>query len=158
MIILKATVEDARLIAQNNMCLAKESEGERLDYDTALYGANELLKDEQKGFYLVAKVKIEIIGQLMITYEWSDWRNQNIWWVQSVYVSKDHRQKGVFASLLQEVKKRALKQKVSLLRLYVHKNNNQAITVYEHSNWQKKSYQYYSLQVRSRSPQHLYPS
>lgn len=149
MIISKATVEDARLIAQNNMFLAKESEGERLDYDTVLYGAYELLKDEQKGFYLVAKEKNEIVGQLMITFEWSDWRNQNIWWVQSVYVSKDHRQKGVFANLLQDVKKRALKQNVSLLRLYVHTNNTQAITVYEHSNWQKKSYQFFEKHIKS---------
>ena len=149
MIISKATVEDALHIVQNNMFLAEESEGEHLVYDTVLKGVHGVLTDDHKGFYLVAKAQNDIIGQLMITFEWSDWRNENIWWVQSVYVSKDHRHTGVFTKLLQEVKQRALKQNVSLLRLYVHTQNTHAIRVYHQSKWQEKTYQFFEKQVKN---------
>jgi GNAT superfamily N-acetyltransferase len=148
MIISRATTEDAAKIAENNILLAKESEGEQLDQKTVLAGVQTVLEDEGKGFYLVAKERNVIIGQLMITYEWSDWRNQSIWWVQSVYVSKNHRKSSVFTTLLKEVKKQAIQHKVSLLRLYVHESNTQAITVYQHTQWKKPSYQLFEKEIK----------
>ncbi len=144
-----ATIKDAESIIQNNMLLAKESENESLDPSTVEQGVKTLLLHSEKGFYLVAEENNTIIGQLMITFEWSDWRNTTIWWIQSVYVNKGYRKRGVFSSLFNEVKKLAHKQHISLLRLYVHKENISAQNVYEKRNMNKGLYHFYEVAVEN---------
>ncbi len=145
----KACLNDAETIAHQNLLLADESERQMLSTDTVLQGVRSLLSDETKGFYLLAEEKNIIIGQLMITYEWSDWRNKMIWWVQSVYVHKKHRKKGVFTRLIKELKTQAKKENIDILRLYVFNENHQAITAYQKKNWHKKPYSIFQKEVDS---------
>jgi GNAT superfamily N-acetyltransferase len=125
-----ASLEDADVIARFNLLLAEESEHEELEYHTVLKGVRTLIADERKGFYLVAVDGDAVIGQLMVTFEWSDWRNRNTWWLQSVYVEKEWRRKGVFRRLFEEAWLRAAKEGVGILRLYVHDGNRMAKKVY----------------------------
>jgi GNAT superfamily N-acetyltransferase len=138
--IRNASLEDAEAIARFNVLLARESENEELEFRTVLKGVRTLLLDERKGFYLVALEKGVIVGQVMVTFEWSDWRNRNIWWLQSVFVEKSWRRKGVFKELFEEVWLRAAKEGVGLLRLYVHGANRKAIDVYRHMGMEKTPY------------------
>ena len=125
-----ASLEDSGTIARFNILLAEESEKEELEYHTVLKGVRTLLSDERKGFYLVAVDRNDIIGQMMVTFEWSDWRNRNTWWLQSVYVVKEWRRKGVFKRLFEQAWLRAAKEGVGMLRLYVHGSNRRAMKVY----------------------------
>jgi len=143
--IRQATVDDAEEIANQNILLAYESERMSVDYKTALAGARAILIDPAKGFYLVAEEKKQIIGQLMITYEWSDWSNTMMWWIQSVYTKKEWRNHGVFTKLLEDIKRRAQLQQVKILRLYTHVTNTNAQKVYEKVGWEKKPYLIYQL-------------
>ena len=138
-----ARKDDAPKIAAQNLLLADETEHKKLDRKTVLAGVRSLLADASKGFYLVAEENGTIIGQLMITVEWSDWRNQPIWWVQSVFVQKEWRRKGVFTRLLQVIQQRARTQKVAFLRLYVHTKNLAARHVYENGGWINEPYKIY---------------
>lgn len=132
-----ARKRDAEAITAQNITLAKESENILLNHETTLAGVKALLSDKKKGFYLVAEENKTIIGQVMITVEWSDWRNRPIWWVQSVYVQKEWRNKGVFTKLLDHVRQIAHQQGIAFLRLYVHQNNKSALQVYKKSDGDK---------------------
>lgn len=147
MLVRDATLKDAAVIARNNVLLAKESEGETLDHGTALSGAKALLSDEGKGFYIVAEEDGLIIGQTMITFEWSDWRDRPIWWLQSVYVDPAWRKKEVFKRLFDEIKRRAKKEKVGLLRLYVHTSNKRAMEVYKRIGLSEEHYRIYGTKL-----------
>jgi len=125
-----ASLEDAAVIARFNVLLAEESENEEIEYQTVLKGVRTLLTDERKGFYLLAVHGDDIVGQMMVTFEWSDWRNRNTWWLQSVYVRKEWRRRGVFKRLFEEAWLRAAKEGVGMLRLYVHQSNRSAMKVY----------------------------
>lgn len=130
--IRKAELRDVKIIAEFNARMAKETENKTLDPDTALLGAKAIIKDPHKGFYLVAELKGEIVGQLMVTNEWSDWRNKFFLWIQSVYVREDFRKQGIFAALFHHLKDLArCKKNVAGLRLYVEKSNDIAHQVYE---------------------------
>jgi GNAT superfamily N-acetyltransferase len=139
--------KDAEAITAQNISLAKESENILLKPTIVLAGVKALLSDKNKGFYLVAEENHTIVGQLMITVEWSDWRNKPIWWVQSVYVQKEWRKKGVFTQLLGDIRKKARMQGVAFLRLYAHKNNKSALQVYEKIGWDQEPYLFYHLSV-----------
>lgn len=126
-----ANLKDERSIIEYNIALAKETEDFDLDLETVSKGVKAILNDSNKGHYYVYEEKGGILGQLLVTFEWSDWRNANFWWIQSVYVNKSHRQKGVFQALFEHVKQEAAKQKsVCGLRLYVEKNNQVAKKTY----------------------------
>jgi len=140
-----AKIGDAEAITTQNISLAKESENIPLNPDMVFVGVKALLSDKNKGFYLVAEENDTIIGQLMITYEWSDWRNKSIWWVQSVYVQKEWRKKGVFTKLLDYIQQKARRQGVAFLRLYMHKQNRSAQKVYEKIGWKQEPYAVYRL-------------
>src|SRR5689334_19875616 len=95
--IRKAISSDAPVITDFNLRLARESEALELDLGTVTQGVAALFKDPSKGIYFVAETsETGMVGQLMITYEWSDWRNGTIWWIQSVYVKDEFRGAGVF--------------------------------------------------------------
>jgi GNAT superfamily N-acetyltransferase len=147
LIIRKAKLEDLEQIVDFNIQMAKETEEKILEKNVTREGVEAVLKNELKGFFLLAeenKDKKEICGQLMITFEWSDWRNKNIWWIQSVFVDKNYRNKKVFSELFKSVTKMALSEKgVGGLRLYVEKNNNSAKQVYESLGMKKTPYEIY---------------
>ena len=94
-----ARVNDAAVIARFNREMALETESRKLSPQRVLRGVKALLTDAAKGSYYVAESGGEVIGQLLITYEWSDWRNGNFWWIQSVFVTPSWRGRGVFKAL-----------------------------------------------------------
>lgn len=144
--IREAEYNDAPVIAEYNSLLAKETEGKILDRKRLLQGVQALLSDPRKGTYYLADVDGIIAGQLLITCEWSDWRNGNFWWIQSVYVRKDQRMMGVFTSLYHYVKSLARKQTdVCGLRLYVDRNNAHAQQTYEHLGMKKNRYEMFEI-------------
>jgi len=98
-----ATREDEAIIAEFNSRLARETEHRSLNSAILLAGVRSLLSDPGKGRYFVAEHAGKVVGQLMITYEWSDWRNGWFWWIQSVYVDGSFRGKGVFKRLFDHV-------------------------------------------------------
>lgn len=132
--------KDAKQLAQHNVLLAKESENNIISYETTLQAVLTVLDDKNKGFILVAEENLKIIGQLMITYEWSDWSNKEIWWIQSVYVDKHYRKKGIFTALFNEIKKIAYEKNIDVIRLYVQSSNQQAIDTYSKLGMKQKTY------------------
>lgn len=140
--IRKATPTDAEIVADFNSRLALESEGKTLDQSKLLPGVMALLQDEHKGVYhLACDTTGQPIGQVMYTYEWSDWRNGWFWWIQSVYVVAEHRGKGVFKQVFQHLWEKAKKQgNVIGFRLYVEENNSRAHEVYARSGFEKAGY------------------
>ncbi len=147
MFIRKANSDDIINISKSNVLLAKESEDLDISYKTTYKAVKKLIDDKNRGFYLLAVENKKILGQLMITYEWSDWNNKDFWWVQSVYVDKNYRKKGVFKSLLNEVKKLSRKNNVSKIRLYVYTENKKAIDVYKSLNMKKKDYIIFETEI-----------
>jgi GNAT superfamily N-acetyltransferase len=137
---------DAAVIAEFNLLLALETEDLRLDPDSVRTGVTALLADRAKGVYYVAEVDGMIAGQLMITYEWSDWRNGNIWWIQSVYVRQKFRRKGIFRQLFRFLESLARCQKdVCGLRLYMHAENRNARRSYENLGMHQTKYEVFEL-------------
>jgi GNAT superfamily N-acetyltransferase len=137
---------DAAVIADFNSRLAWETEQRRLASATVRRGVEALLSDPAKGIYFVAEVEGKVVGQLLITYEWSDWRNGNFWWIQSVYVAADFRQAGVFRALFDEVRRRARdRHDVCGLRLYVERHNTRAQQAYEKLGMGRAHYEIFEL-------------
>lgn len=126
-----ATLADAPTIAEFNRRLAIETEDLALDPATLGAGVAAILADRNKGLYFVADGEGEVIGQMMITYEWSDWRNGWIWWLQSVYVRADCRRFGIFRALFGHVVDEARRAgDVAMIRLYVEDENATAQATY----------------------------
>jgi GNAT superfamily N-acetyltransferase len=147
--IREAALSDAQLIAAFNLRLAEESEGLRLDAALVQAGVAALLTDPAKGIYYVAEAEGAVVGQLMITHEWSDWRNGNIWWIQSVYVKPDFRRAGVFRALFNHLRNLAQARKdVCSLRLYVHAENTRAHESYLRLGMTLTQYEVFELDVR----------
>lgn len=145
--IRQATLDDAAAIAENNIHLAAESENKKLSKETTLQGVKAVLSDSQKGFYVVAEHHNHVVGQLFITYEWSDWRNMVIWWLQSIYVAKNWRRQGVFTALFSWVKNTAQEQGVTTFRLYVHTSNTQAIQAYQRLGMNEQDYRMFQTSL-----------
>lgn len=126
-----ARPEDAATIAAFNAALAAETEGRVLDPARLAAGVAALLADSSKGIYFVADHAGSVIGQTLITYEWSDWRNGTFWWIQSVYVHPDWRRRGVFRALYRHIHALAERDPtVCGLRLYVEDHNRRAQQTY----------------------------
>ena len=126
-VIRQATHLDISTIVVFNIAMASETEDKALDPITLQQGVSEVLSYPVKGFYLLAVFSETIVGQLMITSEWSDWRNGYFWWIQSVYVKQDHRKRGVYKALNEEVLNLArLNGSICRIRLYVDKDNTSA--------------------------------
>jgi len=126
-----ATLADLDFIVSGNLELARETEGLTLSEPVLREGVRAILGDTQvPGAYWMAELDKVVVGQLMITFEWSDWRNRMIWWIQSVYVSPDTRQHGVFRALYSHVRDEAKKAGAGGLRLYVDTTNVRAQQVY----------------------------
>ena len=126
-----AVPADAKTIAAFNAAMALETEGKTLDEGLLEPGVAALLNDAAKGRYWIAEVDGEIAGQLMITYEWSDWRNGTMWWIQSVFVPEKHRRTGVFSALYRHVEELAsAADDCCGIRLYVEESNERAQDTY----------------------------
>ncbi len=142
MIIIRyANQDDATTIVNFNSAMAIETENKQLDSNTVNKGVNEILNNSDNGFYLIAESNSVPVGQLMLTKEWSDWRNGEFWWIQSVYVHPDNRGKGIYKQLYNEVTKLAKTEKnVCGIRLYVDKANTIAQQVYAKSGMEESKY------------------
>jgi ribosomal protein S18 acetylase RimI-like enzyme len=121
---------DASTLAAFNAAMALETEHLALDAATVTAGVRAALRDETKARYFVADQGGRVIAQLMITLEWSDWRNGNLWWIQSVYVVPEFRGRGVFRELYGHVRTLARAAGAAGLRLYVERDNTSAQRTY----------------------------
>ena len=137
-----ARKDDIDAIVDFNTRLALETEDRILDPETLRKGVMAVLSDSSKGRYFVATVGEVVAGQLMVTFEWSDWRNGNFWWVQSVYVRAEFRGQSVLRGLVAHVRERAGAEKnVCGLRLYVEKENHRAQQAYERLGIKQAAYE-----------------
>ena len=128
----KGKRSDAEHIAKFQVRMAKETEQIDLDRDIVDKGVNAVINKPEKGIYFVAESGNKIVASLMITFEWSDWRNGNVYWIQSVYVLPEFRKRSVFKTMYLYLKSIVQKDKnVRGLRLYVDKTNTNAQKVYE---------------------------
>ena len=136
-----ARAEDAAVLAAYNSAMAEETEGRSLAPDRIGSGVANMLADKSRGRYWVAESGGAVVGQIMVTYEWSDWRNGMIWWIQSVYVAPEWRRKGVFSALFHHVKSLVeVTPQVIGLRLYVEDNNAHAQDTYAALGMAKPNY------------------
>lgn len=127
-----ASAVDGDTLVRFNRAMAMETEDKALREAVVERGVSAVFDDPRRGFYVVAEHAGQIVAALMVTFEWSDWRNADFWWIQSVYVTPRFRRKGVYKRLHQFVRERARKAGgVCGLRLYVEKDNVDAQGVYE---------------------------
>ena len=139
--IRRAVSSDLPRIIAFNQAMALETEGRKLPDDTIAAGVEGLFYSPQYGFYMVACDGSEVIGSLLVTFEWSDWRNGVIWWIQSVYVQPEWRRRGVYRMLYEHAKFLADTQgKVRGFRLYVEKANHIAQQTYLNLGMQESDY------------------
>lgn len=125
-----ATRDDVAPIAAWNTAMAWETERKALEPAVIERGVNAVFDEPRRGFYLVAERKGEPVGCLLVTYEWSDWRAGDFWWIQSVYVVESARREGVFRRLYEDAKQRASAAGAVGLRLYVETENERAQRTY----------------------------
>lgn len=131
LLIRRATPADENVLVSYNAALAWESEHKRLDEAVLRAGVRAAFTDPAKGFYVVAELDGELVGQSGVTFEWSDWRNGWYWWVQSVYVRPDARRKGVFSALYRHIEAEAMADSTVIgIRMYVERENTRAQATY----------------------------
>jgi ribosomal protein S18 acetylase RimI-like enzyme len=128
----RAVASDAEILVEFNCAMALETEGKALLLEVIGAGVRALLANPAAGFYVVAESDGRVVGALLITKEWSDWRNGTFWWIQSVYVRPELRRKGVYKTLYRHVQAMAAKDAgVCGFRLYVERENTRAQSTYE---------------------------
>lgn len=130
LVIRQAGAQDRDRIVLFNQAMARETEGRELGRKTLVRGVEKILSDPRRGRYFVAETDGQIVGQVSVTTEWSDWRNAEVWWLQSVYVSKRHRREGVYRALHEHVRRLAKEESAIGLRLYVERDNAAAQATY----------------------------
>lgn len=139
-----AEVRDIETIADLNTAMAWETEEKRLTPPTIRRGIRAVLDDPDYGFYVVAEVEGQVVGCLMITYEWSDWHSARFWWIQSLYVRPSFRRHGIFKHLHDFVRTKALEHpEVCGIRLYVEQSNHVAQHAYRQIGMEPTTYQMY---------------
>ena len=143
-----ADKKDAPALVEFNQAMALETEGKKLDAKTLKSGVEAVFADERKGFYVVAESENKIIGGLMVTFEWSDWRDNWFWWIQSVYILPAGRGKKIYSRLYDFVKEKARAGGgVCGFRLYVERENEHARRVYEKLGMEASYYLMYEEMV-----------
>lgn len=142
MIIRQAIESDSASIVEFQLAMAWETEKLKLDEPTVILGVKAVFADSSKGVYYVAEKDGEIIGSLLTTYEWSDWRNGTVLWIQSVFVKPDFRGKGIFSKMYKHIRD-YVESTVELrgIRLYVDKTNLLAQSVYKNLGMTEEHYQ-----------------
>jgi GNAT superfamily N-acetyltransferase len=132
LVIRRGQPSDAGALAANNRAMALETEAKVLDPAVTLRGSSAVLADIGKGFYLVAERDAHVVGQLLVTYEWSDWRDGTFWWIQSVYIVPHARRTGVYRALYAHLYAEAKGTPGTAgIRLYAERSNTQAHATYE---------------------------
>lgn len=127
-----ANSDDADCLVAFNQAMALETEGKQLSDEIISNGVKAVFADEKKGFYVVAESDDRIVGGLMVTYEWSDWRDKWFWWIQSVYIVPEGRGQKLYSRMYDFVRQRAAEAgNVCGFRLYVENDNFHAQKVYE---------------------------
>jgi ribosomal protein S18 acetylase RimI-like enzyme len=140
--IRRAARRDVATLAKFNRAMARETEGKHLKAKRAAAGVAGLLEHPEYGFYVIAEAAGQVVGSLMVTYEWSDWRNGMYWWIQSVYVPPEQRRQGIYRKLYGQVKRLARRQgNVAGIRLYVAKDNARAQQTYRSLGMTKAAYE-----------------
>ena len=143
-----AAPSDLNILVEFNSAMALETEGKNLDPDVLQAGVAAVLEDGLKGFYLLVEIRGKPVGQLLVTSEWSDWRNAYFWWIQSVYVVPEHRRRGVYRALDQQVRLQAkLRGNVCGVRLYVDRQNSGAQKVYSSLGMAPSHYDMYEVEI-----------
>ena len=131
LIIRKESNNDINTIVTFNYLMAKETETILLDKKIVKLGVKSVITDPSIAQYWIAENNNEIIGQLMVTYEWSDWRNGDMWWISSVYVTENFRRRGVFSALYKHIERMAKENPGCCgIRLYIEKQNERAQKTY----------------------------
>ena len=147
-----AFAKDADLIVAFNQAMALETEGRALKDQVIRAGVQRIFDEPAHGFYLVAETAEETIATLMVTSEWSDWRNGQFWWIQSVYVKSDYRRRGVYRDMYLFVKKLASSQKdICGFRLYVEKDNLIAQKTYRTLDMEETPYLLFEEELSTNS-------
>ena len=139
-----ATTEDLDILVAFQQAMATETEDKGLDAARLALGIEYLLAHPEEGFYLVAAIDGQAAGSLMVTFEWSDWRNGRFWWIQSVYVEQSFRRQGVYSALHDSIRTRArADQQGCGIRLYVEQENHGAQRTYETLGMSETHYRLY---------------
>lgn len=141
--IRKANLSDAPAITDFQQKMAWETEKMTLDPKTVTKGVNAVFNDNSKGQYYVAEKAGHVVASLLITFEWSDWRNCYVWWFQSVFVIPEFRKKGVFRRMYNYIRNLAEEQGVAGMRLYVETKNFNAKRTYEALGMTSEHYSFY---------------
>ena len=150
--IRNATRDDVVFLRDCNIAMAYESEQKQLAPEVLTRGIVAVFDHPERGFYIVAERAGERVGSLLITHEWSDWRNGGWWWIQSVYVMPDARRSGVFSAMYREIDVRARRTTgVIGLRLYVEKENTRAQATYAALGMQPAPYSLYQQEFAPAS-------
>ncbi|MHC4599284.1 MAG: GNAT family N-acetyltransferase [Planctomycetota bacterium] len=141
---------DAATLTRFNVAMARETEEKALDPDVVSAGVDALMENPDKGLYFVGERDGTVVGSLMITTEWSDWRNGDFWWIQSVFVEPAHRRTGVFHALYEHARALAeRKPDVCGLRLYVDRENEAARNTYARVGMGETPYRLYEAEFDS---------
>ena len=144
--IRKADRKDREALATFQQHLASETESKTLDRDIVLKGVDGIFDSDRKGFYIVAEIEDAVVGSLLITYEWSDWRNAEFWWIQSVYVDAKLRRKGVYKAMYNHVHTISKSDpNICGIRLYVERDNHIAQIVYTDLGMSKSRYDLFEI-------------
>ena len=147
-----AVPSDVDALVEFNQAMALETEGKRLNPEILRAGVSAVFGDEKKGFYVVVEDNGIVAAGLMVTTEWSDWRNGWFWWIQSVYVRPEHRGGGLYGRMYEFVKERAAQAgDIRGFRLYVEKENERAQRVYEKLGMERTYYLMYEEETKNRS-------
>ncbi|CAM1000387.1 N-acetyltransferase GCN5 [Rhodanobacter sp. Root179] len=142
---------DLASLVQWNAAMAWETEQKQLDPAILARGVAGVFEQRQRGFYLVAERDGTAVASLLVTREWSDWRNGDFWWIQSVYVIPAARRGGVFRALYAEVERLAAAAGAVGLRLYVETENRHAQATYEGLGMQRCHYFMYEMPLTADS-------
>lgn len=141
-VIRRATDGDIRRLVEFNIALCLETEGRELDRATVLKGVGRFVNEPAHGRYFVAEIGGQVVGQTAHTFEWSDWRNGQIWWIQSVYVSPEFRGRGVFRGLFEHVRSLGEKDADCCgIRLYMERRNATARESYVRLGFRETGYE-----------------
>lgn len=145
-VVRAATPADVEFLVDGNARMALETESLTLDRQRLQAGVEAVFADAGRGFYLIAEVDEERAGQMMITYEWSDWRNGVFWWIQSVYTVPEMRGRGAFRALYAAVEEMARERGgVCGLRLYVEAHNEAAQATYRRCGMRETVYKMFEI-------------
>lgn len=143
LVIRKASPSDAPSIIDFQIKMAWETEQFALDSETVTEGVNAVFAVPSRGQYYVAETTGRVVASLLITYEWSDWRNCNVWWFQSVFVIPEFRRQGIFRMMYNHIRGLAKENNIAGLRLYVETKNDRAQKTYEALGMSSEHYNFY---------------